>query len=80
MTAAEALAAADAEGLTLIRSRVSTSGYKYIYHEPMNIKTPFALKFEKRTMGNFVTAEEAALSYARKARRAARPEGRRTLA
>ena len=67
MTAAEALAAAEAEGLTLKRA-ANTTGYKYVgmsgrTKNPYNA-TVNGAGYEVH-IGNFATAEEAALAVAR---------------
>ena len=66
MTAVEALAAAEAEGLNLIPSRRNSSGYKYVYYDAKSHRKPFAIRPEgSKSLGFFVTAEEAALNCAR---------------
>jgi len=71
MTAEEALRQAEAEGLTLLRSESSNSGYKSVTFD-RNMKTkPCHAKVKRGgksvTLGNFATAEEAALVVARDA-------------
>ena len=58
--AAEASAAA--EGLKLIPSSTSTSGYKYIY---LAKNGKYALQVDGQYLGYYSTAEEAALAYSR---------------
>ena len=73
MTAAEALAAAAAEGLTLVRSEYAT-GFKGVYRNG-TVGKPFEAQLHRggrnKYLGMFATAEEAALAYAR----ALGPEG-----
>ena len=78
MTAAEALSAAEAEGLTLLRAESST-GFKYVTFHPKAGARPFKVQRKKPRkslftkkgdknrgcLGNFATAEEAALAVAR---------------
>ena len=67
MTAAEALAAAEAEGLTLVRAE-NTTGFKGVYHSN-NVSKPFHAQLRHggpgTHLGSFATAEEAALAVAR---------------
>ena len=67
MTAAEAHAAAAAEGLALLRAENPT-GFKGVYRDDRNSK-PFRANLRhggrKQYLGNFATAEEAALAVAR---------------
>ena len=68
MTAAEAHAAAEAEGLTLLRAEIA-SGFKHVYcasesSHPM----PFLASLTRgrhKLLRHFATAEEAALAVAR---------------
>ena len=73
MTAAEALAAAEAEGLTLLRSENPTNsrnptGFKYVSRNPLARK-PFLARpiidCQHTYLGAFATPEEAALAVAR---------------
>jgi hypothetical protein len=68
MTAAEALAAAEAEGLTLVPADNPT-GFKYVGHETNSVSKPFKATARRdgssRHLGMFETAEEAALAVAR---------------
>jgi len=69
MTAEEALRQAEAEGLTLLRSSSSRTGYKGVSFKS-NMKTrPYHVHVKRSgkqvTLGYFATAEEAALAYAR---------------
>ena len=69
MSAEEALATADREGLTLHRSESST-GFKGVSHHLSSSKVrPFHARVMRggktRHLGNFATAEEAALAHAR---------------
>ena len=71
MTADEALAAAEAEGLTLRMSAKSATRYEAVRHKP-NAKTrPYEVQLQgaqqgsKRGLGMYATPEEAALVYAR---------------
>jgi len=67
MTAEEAVAAAEAEGLPLIRSQSGATGFKYITHaRGGNTSRPYQLQVGGRYYGSFATAEEAALSYSRR--------------
>uniref|UniRef100_A0A7S0P3X9 AP2/ERF domain-containing protein n=1 Tax=Calcidiscus leptoporus TaxID=127549 RepID=A0A7S0P3X9_9EUKA len=68
-----ALAQAEAEGLTLVRSVASQTGYKHVMYRPQS-KVPFAVWVSRlgaaglrgsRKLGIFGTAEEGALCYAR---------------
>ena len=75
MTAAQALAAAKAEGLTLKRGRADnlSSPYKHVAHKPENRARPYRLTISTTRggvkvvlkTGRFATAEEAALEAAR---------------
>ena len=67
MTAAEALAAAEAEGLTLFKSETS-SGYRAVQKNGDGEKKYRAVVVkdgEKKTLGTYNTAEEGALAVAR---------------
>ena len=68
MTAAEALAQAEAEGLTLARSD-NQSGFRYVVMQPDCTARPYAANVwhdgKHLHIGSFVTAEEAALHVAR---------------
>ena len=68
MTAAEALAQAEAEGLTLARSD-NQSGFCHVAVRPENRARPYAAKVwrdgKSVYLGYFATAEEAALHVAR---------------
>jgi len=65
ITAEEVIAAAEAEGLPLIRSAASSSGYKHVlYHQKGKVR-PYSLHVEGKYLGSFATAEEAALTYSR---------------
>jgi len=79
MTAEEALRQAEAEGLTLVRAEGSHStGYRGVGFNRGNASQPYkaTVKRSGKTviLGNFATAEEAALAYARS------PEGRAAVA
>merc|ERR1740124_1967835 len=69
MTAAEALAEAEAEGLTLVRSSSSQSGFLNVCMNPCNTVRPYQLRVRRggkdAYLGYFATAEEAALHFAR---------------
>ena len=69
MTAEEALRRAEAQGLTLLRSEDSNSGYKYVVFSPKNTVRPYTAKVwrggKQVSLGSFATAEEAALKFAR---------------
>ena len=71
MTAEEALRQAEAEGLTLLRSESSGSGYKSVYFNRKAKARPYHAQVKRGgksvTLGNFATAEEAALVVARDA-------------
>jgi len=68
MTAEEALRQAEAEGLTLLRTESSNTGYKGVSFTSGR-PTPYQAQVKRGgktvTLGSFATAEEAALSYAR---------------
>lgn len=76
MTAKEAIRTAEAEGLTLIQSRKSSTGYRCvkIHRGPFSIAKPYMVQIhrdnKRAVLGWFSTAEEAALCFARS------PEGR----
>ena len=69
MTAEEALRQAEAEGLTLMRSESSATGYKGVSWTKRPEAKPYCAKVTRSgktvTLGRFATAEEAALAYAR---------------
>ena len=69
MTAAAALAQAEAEGLTLARSCVSQSGFRNVTVHLENKARPYAASVQRDHksvhLGCFATAEEAALHIAR---------------
>jgi len=73
-----ALRQAEREGLTLLRSESSSSGYKGVCFDRRLPSNPYKLRFRRGgkivTLGYFATAEEAALCYART------PEGQATAA
>jgi len=77
MTAEEALRQAEAEGLTLLRSERSSTGYKGVGFNSGRPK-PYQAQVRRGgknvTIGYFATAEEAALAYART------PEAREAVA
>jgi len=68
MTAEEALRQAEAEGLMLLRSESSSTGFKNVSFDSSRHK-PYQAKVSRSgtqvTLGFFATAEEAALAYAR---------------
>ena len=68
MTAKEALRQAEAEGLTLLRSVLSSTGYKGVGFNSSRPK-PYEVQVQRGgkpvSLGSFATAEEAALCYAR---------------
>ena len=68
MTAAEALAAAEREGLSLSRSN-NTSGFKHVRYHKERRARPYQLLVtrggQQKHLGSFATAEEAALEHAR---------------
>ena len=68
MTVEEVHAAAEAEGLVLLRDD-NRAGFKYVNRNHDGSRKPFqaSLKHDgrKKTLGQFVTAEEAALTVAR---------------
>jgi len=71
LTAEEALRQAETEGLTLVRSESSNSGYKCVtcYNGKSHKSSPYQAKVwrggKEVHLGHFVTREEAALCYAR---------------
>ena len=70
LTAEEAVRQAEAEGLTLRRSESSSTGYKGVaFKGSGNLAKPYKAEVrrggKKVNLGCFVTAEEAALCYAR---------------
>ena len=70
MNGAAALLEAEAEGLTLLRSESSESGYKGVaFISGKNLTMPYKARVQRGgktvTLGSFATAEEAALCYAR---------------
>jgi len=71
ITAEEALRQAEVEGLTLLRSEGSNTGYKGVGFNNTMKTRPYQAKVyrdgKKVTLGYYVTAEEAALVVARKA-------------
>ena len=77
LTAEEALRQAEAEGLTLLKSERSSTGYKNVSFRTGKTK-PYQARVtrdgKELTLGFFLTAEEAALSIARS------PEGREAAA
>ena len=76
LTADEALAAAASEELELVPSKNET-GFKGVYLHAKRYIAVFRAKDKKSHLGNFATAEEAALHYARAARAAAEAAGSR---
>ena len=64
MTAEEALAAAEAEGLPLVPSKQSASGYLGV-GIPKDHRGKFSAGHASQFLGTYETAEEAALEYAR---------------
>ena len=69
LTVDEALAAAASEGLELVPSKNET-GFKGVYLHAKRYIAVFSVNDKKIHLGNFATAEEAALHYARHARAA----------
>ena len=67
--AEEAVQQAEAEGLTLLRSESSSTGYKGVGFNGRSKSKPYKAEVKRGgknvTLGSFATAEEAALSYAR---------------
>ena len=79
MTAEEALRQAEAQGLTLLRSESSSTGYKGVVLNSRSRSKPFYAQVrrggKKVTLGYFATAEEAALHVVRaSAAQAAAPQ------
>jgi len=79
MTAEEALRQAEAEGLTLLKSESSSTGFKGVGFNSRRKATPYQAKVKRDgkqvALGTFATAEEAALVFARdSAAHAARPQ------
>ena len=67
MTAEEALRQAEAEGLTLLRSKSSSTGYKWVVFDSRKTR-PYQARVRrggKDMYLGFATSEEAALCYAR---------------
>ena len=68
MTAEGAIAAAEAEGLTLLRAE-NTAGFKHVSVQNSNAIRPFRAQKDmgaaRAHIGDFATAEEAALAVAR---------------
>ena len=64
MTVEQALAAADAEGLTLVRT-AHPSGFRAVQIDS-SLSRPYLLVLGGQTVGYFATPEEAALNYARR--------------
>ena len=75
MTAEEALRQAEAEGLTLLKSDGSSTGYKGVCLDRKMKTKPYRVQISRGgktvTLGQFATAEEAALCVARDAAAAA---------
>jgi hypothetical protein len=65
LTADEARAAAAAEGLELVPSTRSETGFKGVSKSGGRYKVEITESGKSRHIGNFATAEEAALCYAR---------------
>jgi len=69
LTAEEAVQQAEAEGLALLRSESSNSGYKGVSFDRSNKSSPYQARVwsggKELHLGCFATAEEAALSIAR---------------
>jgi ubiquitin/hemin uptake protein HemP len=65
LTADEARAAAAAEGLELVPSAKSKTGFKGVYNQDGKYKAQIMENGKLRHLGNFATPEEAALCYAR---------------
>eukprot|EP00964_Phaeocystis_antarctica_P163173 scaffold138868_cov127-Phaeocystis_antarctica.AAC.1 len=65
MTAEEALAQAEAEGLTLVQSSTNQSGFRSVFMQPASKARPYEVKVKREGklvfLGIFATAEEAAL-------------------
>jgi len=73
-----ALRQAEAEGLTLLRAEVSSSGYKGVsFNNSMKTRPYHATVWrggKTATLGHFATAEEAALVFARDSAAQAAPQ------
>jgi hypothetical protein len=67
LTADEARAAAAAEGLELVPSSSSETGFKCVVNGRGNFRVSFYVNGKQRRLGSFATPEEAALCYARRA-------------
>jgi ubiquitin len=65
LTADEARAAAAAEGLELVPSASSETGFRGVYRNGGKYKVEITGNGKSRHLGNFATPEEAALCYAR---------------
>jgi hypothetical protein len=65
LTADEARAAAAAEGLELVPSSGSETGFKCVVNDRGHFRVSFNVNGKKRYLGSFTTSEEAALCYAR---------------
>jgi hypothetical protein len=65
LTADEARAAATAEGLELVLSAKSKTGFKGVSKDGGKYKVEITENGTSRHLGNFATPEEAALCYAR---------------
>jgi len=69
LMAEEALRQAEAEGLTLMRSESSSTGYRGVSFKSNTKTKPYNAKVQRGghnvSLGHFATAEEAALAYAR---------------
>jgi hypothetical protein len=65
LTADEAKAAAVAEGLELVPSLKSATGFKYVFKHEGKYQTRFKENGKTRCLGTFETPEQAALIYAR---------------
>jgi len=66
LTAEEAEAFAEDEGLALCRASTQT-GFKGVWHRKRSKSRPYAAEFRTRKLGGFATPEAAALAYARAA-------------
>jgi len=67
LTADEARAAAATEGLELVPSSSSETGFKCVVNGRGNFRVSFYVNGKQRRLGTFATPEEAALCYARRA-------------
>jgi len=69
MTAEKAVRQAEAEGLTLLKSEASSTGYKGVSFKGIRMSKPYQAEMKRGGknvyLGIFATAEEAALCYAR---------------